>query len=82
MIYYGVTPMMSNRAEESDAIVGDALVQLRDSHLLNVGDTVVVAFGRSIKEDNERIRKREYILAERGRPRPEASGRHLWLGWS
>ncbi len=56
MIYYGVTPMMSNRAEESDAIVGDALVQLRDSHLLNVGDTIVVAFGRSIKEDNERIK--------------------------
>ena len=56
MIYYGVTPMMSNRAEESDAIVGDALVQLRDSKLLKVGDTVVVAFGRSIVEDNERIK--------------------------
>lgn len=54
MIYYGVTPLMSNRAEESDAIVGDALVQLRDSHLLNVGDTVVVAFGRSVEENNEK----------------------------
>ena len=48
--------MMSNRAEESDAIVGDALVQLRDSKLLNVGDTVVVAFGRSLVEDNIRIK--------------------------
>lgn len=56
MIYYGVIPLLSNRAEESDAIVGDALVQLRDSKLLNVGDTVVVAFGRSLVEDNIRIK--------------------------
>ena len=56
MIYYGVTPIISNRAEESDAIVGDALVQLRDAKFLNVGDTVVVAFGRSIKENNEKIK--------------------------
>ena len=56
MIYYGVIPLVSNRAEESDAIVGDALVQLRDAKLLNVGDTVVVAFGRSVKENNEKIK--------------------------
>ncbi len=56
MLYYGVIPMLSNRAEESDAIVGDALVQLRDSHYINVGDTVVVAFGRTVMEDKERIK--------------------------
>ena len=56
MLYYGIVPLFANRAEESDAIVGDALVQLRDSHLLNVGDTVVVAFGRTMVDDKEKIK--------------------------
>lgn len=56
MLYYGVIPYESNRADESDAIVGDALVQLRNMGALKVGDVVVVAFGRSIKQDKERIK--------------------------
>ena len=54
MLYYGVTPFHFNRPEESDAIVGDAIVQLRDNGSINVGDTVVVAFGRAfVKNDVE-----------------------------
>ena len=56
MIYYGVIPFVSNRADESDAIVGDALVQLRNNGSLKVGDVAVVAFGRSIKQSSEIIK--------------------------
>ena len=56
MIYYGVVPMWSERPDESDAIVGDALVQLRDSKNLNVGDVVVVAFGKALKNDDNLIK--------------------------
>ena len=56
MIYYGVKPFYSNRADESDAIVGDAIVQLRDLGELEIGDKVVVAFGRSIMTNNEKIK--------------------------
>ena len=52
MLYYGVTPFHFNRPDGSDAIVGDAIVQLRDYGLLKVGDTVVVAFGRSVTEND------------------------------
>lgn len=47
MIYYGVRSYCSKRFEESDAIVGNAIVQLRDAGLLKVDDLVVVAFGRT-----------------------------------
>lgn len=56
MLYYGITPFFFNRPEESDAIVGDAIVQLRDSGYVKVGDTVVVAFGRSILKDDVQIK--------------------------
>ena len=56
MIYYGVVPMWSERPDESDAIVGDALVQLRDNKYLTVGDVVVVAFGKALKEDDNLIK--------------------------
>lgn len=56
MIYYGVVPMWSERPDESDAIVGDALVQLRDNKYLEVGDVVVVAFGKALKEDDNLIK--------------------------
>ena len=56
MLYYGITPFYFNRPEESDAIVGDAIVQLRDSGHINVGDTVVVAFGRSIIKDDVKVK--------------------------
>ncbi len=56
MIYYGVIPAESERAKESDAIVGDAIVQLRNNGALNIGDVVVVAFGRSIKQNDEVIK--------------------------
>ena len=56
MIYYGVIPAESERAKESDAIVGDAIVQLRNNGSLNIGDVVVVAFGRSIKQNDEVIK--------------------------
>ena len=57
MLYYGVIPMWSERPDESDAIVGDALVQLRDSKNLNVGDVVVVAFGKALKNDDDNVIK-------------------------
>lgn len=50
MIYYGIIPFFSKRSEESDAIVGDAIVQLRDSGYLKVDDLVVVAFGRTTEK--------------------------------
>ena len=56
MIYYGVTPFYFNRPTESDAIVGDAIVQLRDNGSIKIGDMVVVAFGRSIIKDNKTIK--------------------------
>ena len=56
MLYYGVTPFYFNRPDGSDAIVGDAIVQLRDHGVIKVGDTVVVAFGRSIKENEMTIK--------------------------
>lgn len=56
MLYYGVTPFHFNRPDGSDAIVGDAIVQLRDYGLLKVGDTVVVAFGRSVTENDLTIK--------------------------
>ena len=56
MIYYGVVPVESEIPDESDAIVGDALVQLRNNGSLKVGDTVVVAFGRAITENKELIK--------------------------
>lgn len=57
MLYYGVEPSIFNLPENSDAIVGDALVQLRDTKKLNVGDTVVVAFGkRTVNESGEVVK--------------------------
>ena len=56
MLYYGITPFYFNRPEKSDAIVGDAIVQLRDSGHIKVGDTVVVAFGRSIIENDVMVK--------------------------
>ena len=56
MLYYGVTPFYFNRPDGSDAIVGDAIVQLRDLGVIKVGDTVVVAFGRSMKENDQTIK--------------------------
>lgn len=56
MIYYGVVPMWSERPDESDAIVGDAIVQLRDNKYLQVGDVVVVAFGKALKDDYNLIK--------------------------
>lgn len=56
MLYYGVTPFYFNRPDGSDAIVGDAIVQLRDLGVIKVGDTVVVAFGRSITENDQTIK--------------------------
>ena len=56
MLYYGVIPMWSERPDESDAIVGDALVQLRNNKYLNVGDIVVVAFGKALKEEDNLIK--------------------------
>ena len=56
MLYYGVTPFYFNRPDGSDAIVGDAIVQLRDLGVIKVGDTVVVAFGRSVKENEQTIK--------------------------
>ena len=53
MLYYGVMPFHFNRPDASDAIVGDAIVQLRDSGHIKVGDVVVVAFGRSIASNSE-----------------------------
>lgn len=50
MLYYGVVPQYSKRSEESDAIVGDAIVQLRDAGYLKIKDLVVVAFGRTDKK--------------------------------
>ena len=56
MLYYGVTPFYFNRPNGSDAIVGDAIVQLRNNGYVTVGDTVVVAFGRSTKEHDKIIK--------------------------
>lgn len=56
MLYYGVTPIVFNRPDESDAIVGNAIVQVRDAGYIKVGDTVVVAFGRSIIKDDKMIK--------------------------
>lgn len=56
MLYYGVTPIIFNRPDESDAIVGNAIVQVRDAGYIKVGDTVVVAFGRSIIKDDKMIK--------------------------
>ena len=56
MLYYGVTPYYFNIPDGSDAIVGDAIVQLRDLNVIKVGDVVVVAFGRSIKENDQTIK--------------------------
>ena len=56
MLYYGVTPFHFNRPDGSDAIVGDAIVQLRDNGIVKIGDTVVVAFGRSIEENEITIK--------------------------
>lgn len=56
MLYYGVIPMWSERPEESDAIVGSALVQLRDNKYLNIGDIVVVAFGKALKNETNLIK--------------------------
>jgi len=56
MLYYGVTPVVFDRPDESDAIVGDAIVQLRDAGHIKIGDTVVVAFGRSIVKEDKMIK--------------------------
>lgn len=56
MLYYGVTPFYFNRPSGSDAIVGDAIVQLRDLGVIKIGDVVVVAFGRSVTENELTIK--------------------------
>ena len=56
MLYYGVTPFYFNRPDESDAIVGDAIVQLKNNGYVKIGDTVVVAFGRSVIDHDKVIK--------------------------
>ncbi len=56
MLYYGVTPFYFNRPDESDAIVGDAIVQLKNDGYVKIGDTVVVAFGRSVIDHDKVIK--------------------------
>ena len=47
MLYYGVISYKSTRPKDSDTIIGNSINQLKEMKKLDVGDLVVIAFGRT-----------------------------------